>query len=54
MSLKFCTKKILNKKVIVEGFVQRIADGDVPETIEGKKVSRNYLILMLYKIVFVT
>lgn len=33
----------VGKTAIAEGLAQRIATGDVPETIEGKKVSAVYL-----------
>ena len=40
----------VGKTAIAEGLAQRIANGDVPETIEGKKVCRNHLTSAVLKI----
>lgn len=37
----------VGKTAIAEGLAQRIANGDVPETIEGKKVCSNFLIVVI-------
>lgn len=37
----------VGKTAIAEGLAQRIANGDVPETIEGKKVCLDYLIQLI-------
>lgn len=39
----------VGKTAIAEGLAQRIANGDVPETIEGKKVIRNHFISTVLK-----
>lgn len=36
----------VGKTAIAEGLAQRIASGDVPETIEGKKVSKLFIYLL--------
>jgi ATP-dependent Clp protease ATP-binding subunit ClpC len=37
----------VGKSAIAEGLAQRICNGDVPETIEGKKVSLDCSVIML-------